>query len=453
MTHVTNGHTSGIVTANTPGRVATNYGEVWFLTGPGLTVGSSLYIDRVSTTDGITFSFANVKTFAASEINPAATQFLAQIQPVFVYDATTNSLAFICNTTIDGTTSAGIYLVGWSEASGILWKTLLPLLTASLTMGLSNADSGTLAIFLITSGGGSAVEVDIRNGFLAFNQDTWPIGMLNSAQIYDSQTQSVLGFFGDLAAPGWARTVPLPPPPLNPDLVVAELWFGETAGFVDMTVESNRRKFICVVGGAADLGVNGEAPFGGAPVVYLSRRGLAATFAQNNGRGGAFTITGGTLTDPGTEPAACGSVSTVLQPNELGQGVLGDYRNGNLYAFNAATLTDNGTPRKWVRRWRALPQGSMMAVKFGSLAINVQTGLGVPTDANPQLVLRWSDDGGASWSDERKLAAGKTGQTTRVIKFNRLGMTRRNLGADRIFELSSTDPFLAAIIDAEVDAS
>jgi hypothetical protein len=143
----------------------------------------------------------------------------------------------------------------------------------------------------------------------------------------------------------------------------------------------------------------------------------------------------------------------VVQPNSPGQGVLGDYRNGNLYAFNPATLTDNGTQRKWVRRWRALPQGSMMAIKFSSLAINVQTGLGVPPDANPQLVLRWSDDGGDTWSDERKLAAGKTGQTTRVIKFNRLGMTRRNIGTDRIFELSSTDPFLVAILDAEVDAS
>lgn len=241
--------------------------------------------------------------------------------------------------------------------------------------------------------------------------------------------------------------------PIPGNTKVAELWFGQTAGFVDMRVESNRRKFVCDVGGASDPGLNGQNPFGGAPVVYLSRRGLPATFSGNNGRGGEFITSGGTLTDPGTAPPACGSISTVVQPNSPGQGVLGDYRNGNLYAFNPATLTDNGTPRKWVRRWRALPGGSMGAVKFSWLTVAMQTGLGVPPDANPILVLRWSDDGGNTWSDERKLAAGRTGATTQTIKFNRLGMTRRFLGVDRIFELSSTDPFMVAILEAEVDAS
>jgi hypothetical protein len=135
------------------------------------------------------------------------------------------------------------------------------------------------------------------------------------------------------------------------------------------------------------------------------------------------------------------------------QGLLGDYRTGNLYAFNPQTLTDNGAQRKWLRRWRALDKSTMNAVKYLWLAIKMQTGIGVPDGTKPQIVLRWSDDDGRSWSGERILAAGQTGETAQLIKFNRLGMTRRFKGSDRIFELSGTDPFMTAIMDAEVDAT
>lgn len=169
-------------------------------------------------------------------------------------------------------------------------------------------------------------------------------------------------------------------------------------------------------------------------------------------------------------------------------GLIGDYRNGNLYAFNPNTLTDNGAPRKWLRRWRALPATTFAAVKYSFLAIKMQTGIGVSGGTaamdvpiylrdgfgnlildgfgkpiiigytfgalpTPQVVLRWSDDDGYSWSNERIVAAGQLGQTAMTVKFNRLGMTGRFSGSDRLFELSSSDPFITALIDAEVDAA
>ncbi len=66
-------------------------------------------------------------------------------------------------------------------------------------------------------------------------------------------------------------------------------------------------------------------------------------------------------------------------------------------------------------------------------------------------MLRWSDDGGATWSDIRIQAVGKLGETTHVVKFNRLGSTRRNNGLDRIFELSSSSVFPARIIGADLE--
>jgi hypothetical protein len=131
--------------------------------------------------------------------------------------------------------------------------------------------------------------------------------------------------------------------------------------------------------------------------------------------------------------------------------LVGDYRNGNLYALDLNAQTDDGSRRKWLRSWRATPQPVMQPVRFDALAIDMQTGMGVPPFDDPQLVLRWSDDGGHNWSNERFVPAAKTGATAQRVIFRRLGSTRRNSGLDRTFELSSTDRFDVALIGAEVN--
>jgi hypothetical protein len=243
-------------------------------------------------------------------------------------------------------------------------------------------------------------------------------------------------------------------PPAPTDLTLADLWFGPTSGFVDFTAASNRRNFISYNGGAQNLGANGQNPFQVSPPVFLTRTSaIADTFAANNGRGGQFFVSGGSLADGATNPPGTTSSTQSFTPYPSGQGVLGDYLTGNLYQFNPAQLLDNGTKRKWVRRWRALPKATMTAVKFNYLAVSMETGIGMADGFTPQLVLRWSDDGGWTFSDPRIIPVGAKGQTAFTIKANRLGMTRRWAGSDRIFELSSTDPFVVAILDAEVDAA
>lgn len=132
--------------------------------------------------------------------------------------------------------------------------------------------------------------------------------------------------------------------------------------------------------------------------------------------------------------------------------VLGDYRNGNLYRINLNTLTDNGAQRKWIRSWRALQKPNPQPMRFASLWIDMQTGVGVPEGTNPQVMLEWSDDGGNVWNTQLFEMAGATGQTAVRVKFNRLGSTRRNAGLDRIFRLSSADQFPVCLIGAELDA-
>lgn len=134
-----------------------------------------------------------------------------------------------------------------------------------------------------------------------------------------------------------------------------------------------------------------------------------------------------------------------------GKPIIGDYLTGNLYAFNLDTNLDNGTQRKWLRTWRALPKPSDQPQRFSGLIIDMETGF-APAGTNPQVVLRWSDDGGHTWSNERYWGAGRTGATAHRVKFLRLGSTKRNTGLDRIFELSSTDPFTVGLIGAELFA-
>ena len=133
-----------------------------------------------------------------------------------------------------------------------------------------------------------------------------------------------------------------------------------------------------------------------------------------------------------------------------GKNVVGDYRNGNIYAFDQNTLTDNGTPKKWVRTWRAVKEPVYVPMTFSALQIDMQTGINVPPGTNPQAVLRWSDDGCHTWSNERFQAVGQVGQTAQRIIFKRLGSTRLNSGLDRVFELSGTDAYPVSIINADI---
>lgn len=139
--------------------------------------------------------------------------------------------------------------------------------------------------------------------------------------------------------------------------------------------------------------------------------------------------------------------------------VIGDYANGNIYKFDLTTYTDNGNPQKWLRSWRALPPdvNTLKRTAHHSLQLDCETGVGLNTGQgiDPQVMLRWSDDGGHTWSPERWTSMGATGSYgTRAI-WRRLGMTTKL--RDRVYEVSGTDPvkvaILGAILGAELVAS
>ena len=63
--------------------------------------------------------------------------------------------------------------------------------------------------------------------------------------------------------------------------------------------------------------------------------------------------------------------------------------------------------------------------------------------SNPQVMLRFSNDGGRTWSAEKWRPAGKQGEYGKRVRWNRLGNGRR-----RVFEVVVTDPIQWRIVGA-----
>jgi hypothetical protein len=82
------------------------------------------------------------------------------------------------------------------------------------------------------------------------------------------------------------------------------------------------------------------------------------------------------------------------------------------------------------------------------LQIDFQHGAGLNTgDGNdPQAMLRWSDDGGASWSNEHWRAIGKIGERGRRAIWRRLGRFY-----SRVFRLVCIGPARPVVLDAYAD--
>ena len=140
------------------------------------------------------------------------------------------------------------------------------------------------------------------------------------------------------------------------------------------------------------------------------------------------------------------------QCNFGGNTVVGDYENGNIYTLDLNVYADNGGIQKWLRSWRALPTGqnNLKRTAQHSLQLDCESGTGLITGqgSDPEIMLRWSDDGGHTWSNEHLSKMGKIGEYYRRVFWRRLGMTLKL--RDRVYEVSMTDPVKTAIMGAEL---
>ena len=133
--------------------------------------------------------------------------------------------------------------------------------------------------------------------------------------------------------------------------------------------------------------------------------------------------------------------------------IVGDFENGNIYALSPDVYADNGAIQKWLRSWRALPPGqnNLNRTAHHTLQLDCESGVGLDGSvqgSDPQVMLRWSDDGGHTWSSEHWATLGGIGDYSQRVFWRRLGMTLKL--RDRVYEVSGTDPVKIAIMGAEL---
>ena len=131
--------------------------------------------------------------------------------------------------------------------------------------------------------------------------------------------------------------------------------------------------------------------------------------------------------------------------------LIGDFSSGNLYQMSRSFYTDAGQP---IRRVRRTPHNWLNSTRervfFSSLQVEFTPGVGLNGNvqgSNPQAMLRWSDDGGFSWSSEHWTSIGLVGNTRNRAIWRNLGHAR-----DRIWEINFTDPVPCDVIGATIFA-
>jgi hypothetical protein len=169
---------------------------------------------------------------------------------------------------------------------------------------------------------------------------------------------------------------------------------------------------------------------------------------------------------------------------------VGDCVDGRVYVLDQEVYSDDDQLQKWLRSWRALKpdENNLKRSAHHTLQLDCETGTQAgpittltqyllatedlapletedhahtllvdrtrtqaagPTD--PQVMLRWSDDGGHTWSNEHWRSMGRVGQYGYRTYWRRLGMTTKL--RDRVYEVSGTDPLKIAVMGAELFAT
>lgn len=149
----------------------------------------------------------------------------------------------------------------------------------------------------------------------------------------------------------------------------------------------------------------------------------------------------------------------------FGKHLVGDWASGNVYqmaipvsngAGGWSFVTDATNPIRRVRRAPIIADRNRW-IYFHLLTIDVEVGLGpVPalTDGaganrDPQMMLRWSNNSGKTWSNEYAMDCGQAGEYDTNVAFRRMGRSRKG----RVFEISTSDAIPWRLTGEDLEAS
>ena len=129
-----------------------------------------------------------------------------------------------------------------------------------------------------------------------------------------------------------------------------------------------------------------------------------------------------------------------------GRNLVGDRETGDVYEYDLETYADNGNPLPAIRACETLQSELQMQRNF-SFQLDVDTGVGIETGQgeDPQAMLRYSKDGGQTWSSSIWRTLGRLGDYGRRVIWHRIGGGRRV-----VLEVTITDPVKRNITGAYI---
>ncbi len=128
--------------------------------------------------------------------------------------------------------------------------------------------------------------------------------------------------------------------------------------------------------------------------------------------------------------------------------LVGDWQNGNIYEMDLDIYSDDGNALVRLRSSPHVVQ-ELNPIAHHNIQIDMETGIGISAGqgSEPEGLLRWSDDGGHAYSNQRRKKLGRIGSYRTRAKFTRLGQSR-----DRVYEFSISDPVKVVLIGAVINA-
>lgn len=125
--------------------------------------------------------------------------------------------------------------------------------------------------------------------------------------------------------------------------------------------------------------------------------------------------------------------------------IAGDIDNGNVYLYSSNYLDDNGDT---IRRLFSLSHLHSFdnLITINSVYLHGEFGTIPDLTRDPQFMLRFSSDGGYTWSNEIETSVGKTGEYNRRVKWYRLGTER-----EWLYEYSMYEKLRFSITEMGID--
>jgi hypothetical protein len=124
---------------------------------------------------------------------------------------------------------------------------------------------------------------------------------------------------------------------------------------------------------------------------------------------------------------------------------VGDSASGKIYTLSMNTYTDNALNIRRIRRTQTINKEKFNVIHH-QVELDFESGVGLDVAStadgyNPQVTLKWSDDGGNTWSDGEAVSLGKYQKYSTRQRWRRLGKSR-----NRVYEATIETPVKVVLL-------